>query len=59
MDVLQTGVGELFQLPDINAFRDWNREKPKSLVDKRMMLLATQPGVAIEEVVAKTGFEYI
>lgn len=36
MEVIQTGVGELFQSPDINAFRDWNRAKPKSLVDKRM-----------------------
>lgn len=36
MEVIQTGIGELIQPPDINAFRAWNREKPKGLVDKRM-----------------------
>lgn len=36
MKVIQEGVGELIQLPDINALRESNREKPKGLVDKRM-----------------------
>ena len=36
MDVIQTGKGNLIQLPDINAFREWNRKKSKVLTDKRM-----------------------
>jgi acyl CoA:acetate/3-ketoacid CoA transferase alpha subunit len=36
MKVLQTGLGELIRPPDIDAFREWNRQKPKGLVDKRM-----------------------
>jgi acyl CoA:acetate/3-ketoacid CoA transferase alpha subunit len=36
MEVLQSGIGKLIQPPDINAFRAWNRKKPKGLVDKRM-----------------------
>ena len=36
MNVLESGVGELIQAPDVNAFRAWNRRKPTSLVDKRM-----------------------
>lgn len=36
MEVLQSGIGELFQPPDVNALRAWNRRKPKSLIDKRM-----------------------
>lgn len=36
MEVLQTGLGELIQPPDLNAFREWNRKKPKGLIDKRM-----------------------
>lgn len=36
MEVIQSGIGELIQPPDINAFREWNRKKPKSMVDKRM-----------------------
>ena len=36
MNVIQSGVGELIQPPDMNAFREWNRKKPKALVDKRM-----------------------
>lgn len=36
MKVLESGIGELFQPPDVNAFREWNRRKPKGLVDKRM-----------------------
>lgn len=36
MEILQSGMGELFQAPDVNAFREWNRKKPKGLVDKRM-----------------------
>ncbi len=36
MKVLQSGMGELFQPPDVNAFRAHNRAKPKSLIDKRM-----------------------
>ncbi len=36
MQVIQSGVGELIQTPDINAFREWNREKPTALIDKTM-----------------------
>ncbi len=37
MKVLSSGIGELIQPPDINAFREWNRtQKPKALLDKRM-----------------------
>lgn len=36
MDVIQSGIGKLIQPPDINEFREWNREKPKGLIDKRM-----------------------
>jgi len=36
MEVIQSGKGELLQPPDMNAFREWNRQKSKSLVDKRM-----------------------
>lgn len=36
MKVLQSGIGELFQPPDVNAFREHNRAKTKALVDKRM-----------------------
>jgi acyl CoA:acetate/3-ketoacid CoA transferase alpha subunit len=36
MDMLDAGVGELLQPPDMNAFRAWNRAKPKAMVDKRM-----------------------
>ena len=36
MNIIQSGIGPLIQPPDINAFRAWNRSKPKGLVDKRM-----------------------
>ena len=36
MQVIQSGLGELIQPPDMNDFREWNRQKPKGLVDKRM-----------------------
>jgi glutaconate CoA-transferase subunit A len=36
MDVLASGIGELLQPPDLDAFREWNRRKTKALVDKRM-----------------------
>ncbi len=36
MKVLQSGIGELFQPPDVNGFRDHNRQKSKELIDKRM-----------------------
>jgi len=36
MKVIQSGIGPLLQAPDFEAFREWNRQKPKSLVDKRM-----------------------
>ncbi len=34
--VLQQGIGELIQPPDLEDFRAWNRSKDKRLVDKRM-----------------------
>lgn len=36
MKVIESGIGELYQYPDVNAFREWNRQKPKGLIDKRM-----------------------
>jgi acyl CoA:acetate/3-ketoacid CoA transferase alpha subunit len=36
MEVIQSGRGNLIQQPDLNAFREWNRQKSKVLVDKRM-----------------------
>ena len=36
MEVIQTGLGELIQRPDIQAFRQSNRQKPKGLVTKLM-----------------------
>ena len=37
MNVIQSGIGELIQLPDMNAFREWNRtQKSRRLVDKLM-----------------------
>ncbi|MBC8505595.1 MAG: CoA transferase subunit A [Chloroflexi bacterium] len=36
MKILQEGIGELLQPPDVNGFREWNRKKSKSLIDKRM-----------------------
>jgi len=37
LNVIQSGIGELIQLPDMNAFREWNRtQKPRRLVDKLM-----------------------
>ena len=37
MEIIESGIGELIQPPDVNALREWNRKKPKMLVDKRMM----------------------
>jgi acyl CoA:acetate/3-ketoacid CoA transferase alpha subunit len=34
--ILESGVGELIQPPDIEGFRAWNRAKSKAMVDKRM-----------------------
>lgn len=36
MEVIESGIGPLIQPPDINEFREWNRLKPKGLIDKRM-----------------------
>jgi glutaconate CoA-transferase, subunit A len=37
MQVIESGIGELIQAPDMNAFREWNRtQKSRKLVDKRM-----------------------
>lgn len=36
MEVISSGIGPLIQPPDLNAFREWNRAKPKALLDKRM-----------------------
>jgi len=36
MKVIQSGIGELIQPVDMNGFREWNRQKPRALVDKRM-----------------------
>jgi acyl CoA:acetate/3-ketoacid CoA transferase alpha subunit len=34
--VLESGIGEMLQPPDVNAFREHNRGKTKALIDKRM-----------------------
>ena len=36
MKILESGIAPLLQEPDVNAFREHNRGKPKGLVDKRM-----------------------
>jgi glutaconate CoA-transferase subunit A len=36
MCVIESGIGPMLQPPDVNAFRELNRAKPKALVDKRM-----------------------
>jgi acyl CoA:acetate/3-ketoacid CoA transferase alpha subunit len=36
MDVIEAGSGPMLQPVDLHAFREWNRQKPKGLVDKRM-----------------------
>lgn len=36
MEIIQSGKGKLIQHPDLNAFREWNRQKSKVLSDKRM-----------------------
>lgn len=36
MNVIASGIGELIQPPDMDAFREWNRSKSKALVDKCM-----------------------
>ena len=37
MEILKSGIGEMIQPPDIEAFREWNRtKKTRKLVDKLM-----------------------
>jgi acyl CoA:acetate/3-ketoacid CoA transferase alpha subunit len=37
MRIIDSGIGELIQPPDLEAFREWNRvHKPRHLFDKRM-----------------------
>jgi glutaconate CoA-transferase, subunit A len=36
MAILDSGIGELIQPVDLSAFREWNRQKSRTLVDKRM-----------------------
>jgi len=36
MNVLEEGLGKMLQPPDVNAFRELNRRKPRALIDKRM-----------------------
>jgi glutaconate CoA-transferase subunit A len=37
MEILESGIGEMIQPPDIEAFREWNRtKKTRKLVDKLM-----------------------
>ncbi|HEY74829.1 MAG TPA: CoA transferase subunit A [Thermoflexia bacterium] len=37
MRILESGIGELIQPPDLDAFREWNRErKSRAMVDKLM-----------------------
>ncbi len=37
MEIIESGMGEMIQPPDIEGFREWNRtQKTRKLVDKRM-----------------------
>jgi acyl CoA:acetate/3-ketoacid CoA transferase alpha subunit len=36
MEMIDSGIGKLIRPPDLDAFREWNRQKPKGLIDKRM-----------------------
>jgi glutaconate CoA-transferase subunit A len=37
MEIIESGIGEMIQPPDIEGFREWNRtQKTRRLVDKRM-----------------------
>jgi glutaconate CoA-transferase subunit A len=37
MEIVDSGIGELIQPPDLEAFREWNRtQKSRKLIDKRM-----------------------
>jgi acyl CoA:acetate/3-ketoacid CoA transferase alpha subunit len=36
MKVIQSGKGPILQAPDMDAFREHNRNKPRGLIDKRM-----------------------
>jgi acyl CoA:acetate/3-ketoacid CoA transferase alpha subunit len=36
LKIIESGMGELIQPPDMNAFREWNRHKSRKLVDKLM-----------------------
>lgn len=36
MEILDSGIGPMLQPPDMEAFRELNRSKPKTLTDKRM-----------------------
>ena len=36
MQVLESGRGELMRPPDLEGFREWNRNKSRRLLDKRM-----------------------
>jgi acyl CoA:acetate/3-ketoacid CoA transferase alpha subunit len=37
MEIIESGIGEMIQAPDIEGFREWNRtHKTRKLVDKRM-----------------------
>lgn len=36
MNVISSGKGPMLQPPDLNAFREHNRKKPRGLIDKRM-----------------------
>jgi acyl CoA:acetate/3-ketoacid CoA transferase alpha subunit len=36
MEIIESGVGPMLQPIDLDAFREFNRRKPKTLIDKRM-----------------------
>ncbi|MBN1661482.1 MAG: CoA transferase subunit A [Anaerolineae bacterium] len=36
MNVIESGIGEMIQPPDLDGFREWNRTKSRKLVDKLM-----------------------
>ncbi len=36
MEILESGTGPMLQPPDLDSLREFNRRKPKTLIDKRM-----------------------
>ena len=46
MELLDAGIGVLIQPPDLDGFREWNRQKPKGMIDKQMTEAEAGDGIA-------------